>query len=153
MISKLKRLLLLAFGASALIGTSLAKTPEGWVDDVEEAFVQAKNEDKKLLLLFTGSDFCASCILMEKKVFSKEEFVSQATKDFVLVFIDFPESDPELDKANTKYYDKYKVEGFPTILLMDPNENEFGKFSAIEYPGVDLFLTRLDELKERSKLD
>lgn len=148
-----KKLSVTALGIVALFATAVAKTPNGWVDDVEAAFVQAENENKKLLLLFTGSDYCPPCIVMDKKVFSKEEFVSKATKDFVLVFIDFPESDPELDKANTKYFDKYSILELPTVILMDPKESEFGRFSAIDYPGVDLFLTRIDELKERSELD
>jgi len=153
MIESIKRLAMVALGAATLVSNAIAKTPKGWVDNVEDAFVQAKKEEKDLLLLFTGSDFCPPCIVMEKKVFSKEEFVSKATKGFVLVFIDFPESDPALEKANTKYYEKYKVDGFPTVIVMDPSKKEFGRFSAIEYPGVDLFLEKMAELKERSQLD
>lgn len=142
-----------AFAAAVLLTGAVAETPKGWVDDVEAAFSQAKKEDKDLLLLFTGSDFCAPCIVMRKEVFSKDEFVDQATKDFVLVYIDFPESDPELEKANTKYFDKYAVDGFPTVILMDPAEKEFGRFNAAEFPAVDTFLKRIHELKERSELD
>lgn len=142
-----------AFCAASLLTTAVAETPKGWVDDVEAAFVQAEKEDKSLLLLFTGSDFCPPCIMMHKKVFTKDEFLKQATKDFVLVYIDFPEGDPELEKANTKYFDKYGVEGFPEVILMDPKEKGFGRFFANEYPEVNLFLARIKELKERSKLD
>ncbi len=143
----------LILGGLAFVPRSAAETPDGWVDDVEVAFSQAKKENKSLLLLFTGSDFCPPCIVMEKKVFSKEDFVERATEEFVLVFIDFPESDPALEKANRKYYEKYQVEGYPTVILMDPEENEFGRFSAIDYPGVEPFLEKMDVLKERSELD
>ncbi len=137
----------------ALTSSAFAKTPQGWVTGVEDSIALAEKEKKNVMMLFTGSDFCPPCILMEKKVFSKKEFVEKASKDFILVFIDFPEGDEALAKSNAKYETKYKAEGYPQVVVLDPAAKEIGRFWAEEYPGVDVFLKKLDEVKERSQLD
>jgi thioredoxin-related protein len=138
---------------TAFTSTSFGKTPDGWITDVEKAFEIAEKENKNVLIEFTGSDYCAPCKLMMKEVFSKKEFVEKASKDFVLVYLDFPKSDPELDKKNTPYYDKYKVEGFPMIILLDSEGKEFTRFFAYEYPETELFLGHLEKSVDYKDLD
>ena len=45
-----------------------------WVTDYEEAFVKARNENKHVLINFTGSDWCGWCKKLEREVFSQPEF-------------------------------------------------------------------------------
>ncbi|WP_367870318.1 thioredoxin family protein [Luteolibacter sp. Populi] len=142
-----------ALGASALVSTAFSKELEGWSTDLDKAFAQAKKEKKAVLVEFTGSDWCPPCIAMRKNVFSKKEFVEAASKKFILVELDFPNGDPELKKKNDPFAEKYKIEGFPTVILFDSEGKEYNRFFASEYPKTDAFLKHLEEASEKKSLD
>ena len=109
-----------AASACALFATS---TPEGWTDDFDAAKAQAKSEGKLLLVDFSGSDWCGWCKKLDKEVFATSEFLAGVKDGYVLVMVDSPSNKSLLsDKAkeqNPKLVSKYKVSGFPTVLIMD----------------------------------
>jgi thioredoxin-related protein len=140
-------------GVAALTATAFATTPEGWSTDLEKALAKAKAENKSVLVEFTGSDWCPPCIAMRKNVFSKKEFVDAASKKFILVELDFPKGDKALAEKNQPLAEKYKIEGFPTVVLLNPEGKEFTRFFASEYPNTEEFLKHLDEALEKKELD
>ena len=85
-------------GVAALTASAFANTLEGWSTDLDKAFKTAKAENKCVLVEFTGSDWCPPCIAMRKNVFSKKDFVKGASKNYILVELDFPKGDKELKK-------------------------------------------------------
>lgn len=109
--------------AAALAVTSLAAVPKGWTDDFEAAQKRAEKEKLPLLVLFTGSDWCPWCVRLEQEIVSKPAFADVVVKEFVPVFLDFPNDEslvkPELRKKNEQLAMKYRVRGFPSVLLMD----------------------------------
>lgn len=149
----LNHLAIYSFCAAAIVSTSCAKAPKGWETEVEAALVIAKKENKAVMLEFTGSDWCPYCIMMSKKVFSKNEFFKQASKNYVLVHLDYPNGDKELKEKNTPYLKQYKVSGYPTAVLLDSNGKEFSRFSAAEYPSVEGFVEHLEITLENKDLD
>ncbi|MCU0748551.1 MAG: thioredoxin family protein [Akkermansiaceae bacterium] len=140
-------------GVAALSASAFATTLEGWSTDLEKAFEKAKAEKKSVLVEFTGSDWCPPCIAMRKNVFSKKEFIDAASKNFILVEIDLPKGDEELRKKNEPIAEKYKIEGFPTVVLFTPEGKEFTRFFASRFPKTDDFLKHLDSALERKDLD
>ncbi|WP_193213454.1 thioredoxin family protein [Luteolibacter marinus] len=140
-------------GTAAMVSSAFSKELEGWSTDLEKAFVQAKKEKKPVLVEFTGSDWCPPCIAMRKNVFSKKEFIDGASEKFILVELDFPKGDKELKKKNDPYAEKYKIEGFPTVILFNPDGKEFDRFFASQFPKTDEFLAHLDEALEKKELD
>lgn len=142
-----------ALGTAAMVSTAFSKELEGWSTDLDKAFQQAKKEKKAVLVEFTGSDWCPPCIAMRKNVFSKKEFVDQASEKFILVELDFPNGDKAVKEKNQPYAEKYKIEGFPTVILFDSEGKEFSRFFASEFPKTDLFLKHLDEALEKKSLD
>jgi thioredoxin-related protein len=143
----------LTVGVAALTATAFANTPEGWTTNLEKAFEKAKAEKKSVLVEFTGSDWCPPCIAMRKNVFSKKEFVDAASKKFILVELDFPKGDKEVAEKNQPLADKYKIEGFPTVILFDSKGKEFTRFFASKFPKIEDFLKHLDESLEMKELD
>lgn len=139
--------------AAALTSTAFASTPEGWTTDLEKAFTQAKAEKKSVLVEFTGSDWCPPCIAMRKNVFSKKEFVTAASKKYILVELDYPNGDKAVKEKNQPYAEKYKIEGFPTVILFNPEGKEFTRFFASEFPKTDDFLAHIDKALEKKDLD
>jgi len=142
-----------ALAGSAIFSSAFANTLEGWSTDLDQAFKDAKKQDKPVLVEFTGSDWCPPCIAMRKNVFSKKEFVDAASEDFILVELDFPKGDKELKKKNQPYAEKYKIEGFPTVILFDSSGKEFTRFFASQYPDTKKFLGHLDKALENKDLD
>lgn len=114
--------------------TEGAKVGE-WTMDYEAAKALAKEKKLTILMNFTGSDWCGWCKLMDKNVFSTEQWKSYATQNLVTVFIDFPKNKslvPEKRaEANKALSEKFGVQGYPTyILLASDGEKQLGKLGA-----------------------
>jgi thiol:disulfide interchange protein len=147
------RLAYFAAGVAALTASAFATPLEGWTTDLDKALEKAKAENKSVLVEFTGSDWCPPCMMMRKNVFSKKEFVDAASKKFILVELDFPKGEPEVKKKNEPIAEKYKIEGFPTVILLSPDGKEFNRFFASEFPKTEQFIKHLDEALEKKDLD
>jgi thiol:disulfide interchange protein len=126
---------------------------EGWMDNLDKALEKAKKENKPLLVEFTGSDWCPPCKMMRRNVFSKKAFVEAASKKWILVEVDSPRGKPEVARKNQPLFQKYKITGVPTVILMDKNGKEFNRFFASEHPSIEDFLKNLDKQLERKNLD
>ncbi len=138
---------------AALSSSAFATATEGWSTDLEKAFAMAKVEKQPVLVEFTGSDWCPPCKIMHKNVFSKKEFMTAASEKFILVSLDFPNGDEALKKRNQPYAEKYKIEGFPTVILFDSGGTEFTRFFATDHLTVEAFLKHLNTSLEKKSLD
>jgi len=108
-----------------------------WLTDYEKALSLAKKENRMVLMDFTGSDWCPGCILWERKILSTKEFKDYASKNLVLMEVDFPESKPQSDavvKQNAALQDKYGVEGYPTFILLDSKGKQLSELTG--FPDV-----------------
>lgn len=95
-----------------------------WNGNLEKAIELAKKENKAVLVNFTGSDWCKWCIKLSDEVFKQKEFEEYAKNNLVLVILDFPRSiqqSQEIKEYNNKLAQKYGIQGFPTILLINGN--------------------------------
>ena len=89
-----------------LISTSSGYT-QNWNANFEEAKVKAVKENKNILLVFSGSDWCGPCIKLEKVVWKSPEFKVEADKNWVIYRADFPNKrknqlPPYLVESNNK---------------------------------------------------
>ena len=111
----------------ALLSFSSVAAAADWSTDYVKALATAKSQNKRVLLDFTGSDWCGPCIQFKKQVFSRPEFAAYAEKNLVLVEVDYPQrkkQSAELVKQNERLSKQYGIEeakGFPTVVLLDPN--------------------------------
>ncbi|MCU0797738.1 MAG: thioredoxin family protein [Akkermansiaceae bacterium] len=154
---KLARLLLAAF-ATTLTLASASAAGEGWTHDFEAAKKQAAAEGKGLLLDFTGSDWCAPCGMLEKEVFSQEEFIKAAKEKYVLVEVDFPQDQsklaPETIAQNQKLQGMYVPAGYPTVFLCDADGKPYAAHSGYLEGGPVKFLELIENLRgNKTKLD
>lgn len=122
----------------------LSAAGDDWGTDLPKALEQAKKEKKLVLLDFNGSDWCPPCIKLKKDVFGTDDFKKFAQDNLVLVDLDFPRRKAqaaEIKAANEKLSEQYKIESFPTIIVLDANgkqvsrEEGYGGESAKDYVG------------------
>ena len=121
-----------------------------WLTDFEEGKKVAAESGKTMLVDFTGSDWCGWCIKLKDEVFSQEAFEVAADK-YVLVELDFPKS-PDLITVeqrakNEEVGQKFQVQGFPTILLLDAKGRAFAR-TGYQEGGPEAYLTHLDEISK-----
>jgi thioredoxin-related protein len=128
--------------------TAAAKS--GWLTSYDEAQKAAQAEKKLLLMDFTGSDWCGWCIMLDKEVFSKPEFKEYASKNLVLLELDFPrmkKMPPEVTAQNEKLAVKYGIQGFPTVVVFDSAGKPLGALG-YQAGGPQAFIAELEKLKK-----
>jgi thioredoxin-related protein len=91
---------------------------------LERARSEAKEQNKLILLHFSGSDWCLPCIRMEKEVFEKESFNKYASGNLVMLNADFPRQKKNIQKDkvadNEALAEVYDKQGhFPYTVLLD----------------------------------
>uniref|UniRef100_UPI00404AC99E thioredoxin family protein n=1 Tax=Flavobacterium sp. TaxID=239 RepID=UPI00404AC99E len=106
-------------------------TAQNWQTDFEKAKAQAQKENKNIMLVFSGSDWCAPCIKLDRAIWQSEEFKKES-QNWVIYKADFPKKkdnqlSPELTAANKKLAEKYNAAGnFPLVVVLDKNGKVLG---------------------------
>ena len=121
----------------------------GWLTSYEKAQREAEAQNKLLLMDFTGSDWCGWCIMLDKEVFSKPEFKEYASKNLVLLEVDFPKSKQmpaEVVAQNRHLAMQYQIQAFPTIVVLDGRGNVVGSLGYMR-GGPSAFIAELEKLR------
>jgi thioredoxin-related protein len=121
----------------------------GWITNYEQAQKEAQANHKLLLMDFTGSDWCGWCIMLDKEVFSKPEFKEYASKNLVLLELDFPRMKrmpPETAAQNERLLLKYGIQGFPTVVVFDSSGKPLGALG-YQQGGPQAFIAQLEKLR------
>ncbi|MCK0144370.1 thioredoxin family protein [Arenibacter sp. F26102] len=108
-------------------------TAQKWESDWTAAAALAKQNHQNVLLVFSGSDWCAPCIKLDKNIWQTSEFQQYAQDHWTMLKADFPRKKanqlPDDQKnRNAQLAEKYNKKGyFPLVLLLDPNGNILGQ--------------------------
>lgn len=146
----MKRILGLVLVALFSLG-SLQAAEAGWVTDFAKAQKQAAAEKKPMVLNFTGSNWCGWCIRLDKEVFSQKEFVDYAKENVVLVKLDFPrgkELPAAEKKQNEDLAEKFGIQGFPTIIVLDSAGKKIGQLG-YEKGGAANWISSLEKVTKK----
>lgn len=129
------------------MGAAYVANAQEWQTDFEGAKAMAGKENRNIILVFQGSDWCAPCIKLDKDVWSTEEFQAYAKDHYVMLQADFPRKKQnalpqEQQEHNRKLAEKYNKNGyFPFVVVLDENgavlgETGYKKMTPKEY--IDL---------------
>ena len=122
----------------------------GWLTSYAEAQQEAKSKQRLLLMDFTGSDWCGWCIMLDQEVFSKPAFKEYASKNLVLLELDFPRSKQmpkETLAQNERLAMQYRVQGFPTVVVLDSNGKAIGALGYVK-GGPGAFIAELEKMRK-----
>jgi len=135
--------------AFSLIGCKPTTDNLTWHENLDEALKIAQKEHKTVLMNFTGSDWCVWCKKLTAEVFSQKAFEEYANQNLVLVKIDFPrekEQTPETKYYNQQLAEQFRVEGYPTIVLLRNDGSVLGYTGYVE-GGAENYVQHLKSFK------
>ncbi|MBK7998419.1 MAG: thioredoxin family protein [Verrucomicrobia bacterium] len=146
----MKSFVLAAFAFLAAVVLQAAAAESTWTTDFPAAQALAKKENKLVVMNFTGSDWCSWCKKLQKEVFGTKEFGAYAKEKLVLVEVDFPNGKKQteaLKKANDALQEKFKAEGFPTIVVLNGDGKVVWRQVGYMPGGPEAWISKLKSLK------
>lgn len=114
-----------------------------------QSLEKAKKENKKILLYFSGSDWCAPCIKFKKQFIYTDQFKSFSEENLVIYNADFPrlkknQLPPDTIKENESLADKYNNKGlFPLILILNSDGTIIKKWEHLPTESLDTFISEI----------
>lgn len=124
-----------------------------WETDFDEALKTAKKKNKKLFVLFTGSDWCGWCKKLDAEVFKKDDFSKYANESFICVKLDFPRksNQTQAEKArNSALAQEFRVQGFPTVFVLNKDKKVLHQ-TGYQRGGPEKYKTSLEQALAKSK--
>ena len=139
----MKRLLIVSFLSFSLLSFS-QKTLT-----LQNSLNQAKQEHKKVLFFFSGSDWCSPCVKFKKTFIDNDDFKSFSDANLIVFNADFPRQKKNtLSKEqiieNENLAEKYNPNGiFPLIILFNENGEIIQKWEKLPSESVSEFIEKL----------
>ncbi len=113
--------------------TSFSINAQEWLTDLDQAKVISAKENKNIVLVFQGSDWCAPCIKLDKEIWSTNEFKNYAKEHFVMLQANFPRKKKNKletlqQQKNNELAEKYNKQGFfPHVVVLNKKGNVLGR--------------------------
>ena len=114
----------------------------------------AKSTTRPLLLAFIGTDWSISSLKLDREVFDQAEFSDNSKYSFLLCKLHFyqtQERSPETIRQNNELAMKYKVQEFPTVVVLSPDGQEIGRVGCVA-GGVKAFAAAVNAIVAKSRL-
>jgi len=126
----------------------------GWTTDFKKAEEEARSTHRLVFVNFTGSDWCGYCVQLDRAILSQPQFKDYANKNLVLLEIDFPKQrgqrwyaqSLELKKQNMELAERFEIEAFPTLVVLDGNGKALWRYQGFYTGGLSEFLAELDKV-------
>jgi len=112
--------------ASIIASTALAQLSIKWEDNLDSAQKRAKVE-KKLIFVDVWAEWCGPCIHMKENIFTSP-IAKQALGEYIPAALMTQNKKGVSQKANMVVAEKYKVEGLPTLLVLDGDGKEIKRY-------------------------
>jgi thioredoxin-related protein len=110
-----------------------AAVAQNWQTDFAKAKQIATEQNKHIVLVFQGSDWCAPCIKLDREIWTSDVFIDYANEHYVMLKADFPRKkqnklSEEQAEANAKLAETYNKRGFfPLVLVLDSKGSILGE--------------------------
>ena len=94
-----------------------------WVGSYRTAQQKALQENKKILIFFSGSDWCDAGRILSRDLFRTKAFQELATQKYVLYNADCPKYTrlgQEREDRNRRLASRYGIHRFPAVAVVEP---------------------------------
>lgn len=111
---------------------SMFASAQDWQATFSDALSVSAAENKPIILVFAGSDWCAPCIMLERNIWQSQEFIDYSKDNYVLYKADFPRKKSnqlptEIADRNAELAQVYNPKGFfPLIVVLNSEKRVLG---------------------------
>ena len=140
---KIVFLLLTVLSISCQMNTET--TPESdklWQTDVQKAIEMSKESGKPIFAFFTDKEWCSWCKKLDRQILSQQPFIEYAKQNLILLELDFPRGRRDLPKDQLILARKFKIQGYPTVIVMDSETNLLGQ-TGFEYMTPEQYVSHI----------
>lgn len=128
-----------------LLSTITFTWSQNWSSDFKQTLALAQEEQKPVLLYFSGSDWCIPCIELKQSIFNTDQFRSFAQEKLLLVQADFPRKrknalPPDIQKQNEQLAEQYNPQGYFPLLVLLNKEGNLIQQLVFEHQSVEVFI-------------
>lgn len=133
----------------AAILFSITLSAQEWQTDFETAKELSSEENRPIILVFQGSDWCAPCIKLDREIWSTDEFKAYAKDNLVMLQADFPRKKKnalpdEQQQKNNQLAEKYNNKGyFPFVVVLDKEGKVLGE-AGYEKTSPEAYIEKLE---------
>ena len=138
---------------SLVVFFSVNAYSQNWIADLEESKKLAVVGNKKIILVFQGSDWCAPCINLDKKIWNSEEFKEYANNNYVMLRADFPRKKKNAlseiqQKKNNGLAELYNKNGyFPFVVILDKSGKKLGEMGYLKISPNE-YINKINSISE-----
>ncbi len=122
---------------------------------IHEAQDHAKQNNLKILMVFSGSDWCKPCIQFKKDILNSERFKEYKQNRILELSLDFPYKkknalSQEQLKHNERLADQFNPDGtFPRIVLLNSEVEQIGDLKYRKGMSTTEFIEDISVLLDR----
>lgn len=126
---------------------------QNWETNLAVASAKAEKNNQNIVLVFSGSDWCAPCIKLDKEIWSTPKFQELSKDSFVMLRADFPRRGKnaltkEQQDHNNSLAEKYNQNGyFPYVVVLNPKGKVLGSLG-YEKTSPELYFKKLKALEK-----
>jgi len=97
-----------------------------WNEDFQSAIGESKESNKPMFVYF-GTSWCFYCKQLESETFTNQDVQNKIMENYIPVKID--------GDTNSELCSRYNVLGFPTIVIIDSNEEKLDLIVGFHSPS------------------
>lgn len=138
-----------------------AAAQANWTDDYDGAVAAAEEKGKPLLLLFTASDWCGFCAMLDRDILHAPAFKALVGDRAGLVVLDYPLHNKQSTQSQerrtrqaelkARYGNQRGSLGFPTMVMIRPDGTELTRRSGYSPAGkADWYLWLRTSLQDHA---
>ena len=123
-----------------------------WISSYRAAQQKALRENKKILIFFSGSDWCEPGRVLDRDLFRTDAFQRLASEKYVLYNADFPKYIKlgyETESRNRHLASRYGINRFPAVVVVEP---KYGTL-LVKQVGMSGGMTPKKLLEKLSKIE
>ena len=123
---------------------------QNWTTDFTTGKELSASQNKNIVLVFSGSDWCGPCIKLDKDIWSTQEFIEYSGEHLVMLKADFPRKkknklSKEQQAHNDMLAEKYHAK-FPLVVVLNSEGEVLDSFGFIKNFSPQDYINRISKL-------
>ncbi len=130
-------------------GVATPAVENDWVTSWNEAVVRSTETQRPIFMLFTGSDWCPPCKMLEEQALQTQAFADFAEANLVLLMYDLPRSG-SISMEAQGMVERFDGGRLPTYLVVQPDGRVLARNLGVPRGGAAGLIAFIEQATKRS---